>query len=178
MKLYHIAALSENHVIGQEGKIPWLIKDDLKRFKEITKGHPVIMGRKTFESLGPHFPLKERMNIVVSSKKVLHFDGRPIVHQYSLVKKVDTRPCGTSLTLVASIEEALSLCEDRNEVYIIGGGGLYQSTMDIVDELRLTIVHKDVPDGDAFYPEVDPYIWTPSYTEPFESHTYIDYVRK
>lgn len=175
MKLYHIAALSENHVIGKMGKIPWLIKDDLRRFKEITSGHVVIMGRKTFESLGPHFPLKGRKNIILSSRKVINFDGRPVLTKQEGLKDLGQ---GTSMVLANSLDGAFGLCEGHNEVYVVGGSYLYDATINQADELRLTIVHQEIEGGNAFYPEIDDRKWIPSYVEPHETHTYIDYIKK
>lgn len=178
MKVYHIAAMSENRVIGREGKIPWRIKEDLKRFKEITMGHPLIMGRLTFESMMPYAPLKGRLNIVLSSRNVLEYDDEPIVKLEDGVKDLsDTQP-NTQLALAGTIGEALELCGDANEIYIIGGGYVYRQTLDIADELRLTVVHQDVEGGDTFYPEIDETEWVPSYVDPRGNYSYVDYVRR
>lgn len=179
MKIYHVAAISENHVIGRQGKIPWQIRDDLMRFKEITLGHPVIMGRLTFESMGKYSPLQGRRNIVLTSKDSLFRDGRSICDKKDGIKDVSrTKGVPTELAIANEIGEAITLCEDAHEVYIIGGGGIYEDTLDIADELRLTLVHKEVADGDTFYPELDDDIWVASCVEPHETHTYIDYVRR
>lgn len=183
MKIYHVAALSENHVIGRGSKIPWHHREDLRRFKEITLGHPVIMGRKTFESLLPYAPLKGRLNIILSSKDTLYYDGRPVLTRgdnpgVTTPNTDGGDALGTKMALVPDIGSALALCKGKHEVYIIGGGQLYADTMDVVDELRLTIVHKHVEGGDAFYPEIDPGIWQASYTQPGPEYSFVDYVRR
>lgn len=159
MKIYHIAALSENHVIGKDGVIPWTIKEDLKRFAEITKGHAIIMGSTTFQSIGRALP--NRLNVVLSSKDP---DHAPV----------------PNLIYCKSFEEALDACYKHHEVYVIGGGQVYKDTLPIVDELRLTIVHEDIEVDDTcvFYPEVDEDVWAMSFVETYETHTYVDYVRK
>jgi len=179
MKIYHVAALSENHVIGRKGKIPWQIREDLRRFKEITVGHAVIMGRLTFESMGKYAPLPNRRNIILTSSSSLTRDGFTLCNKRDGIKNVSrTKGHLTELAIANEIGEAISLCEDAHEVYIIGGGGIYEETLDITDELRLTLVHKEVKDGDTFYPEIDDDTWAASCVEPHETHTYIDYVRR
>lgn len=178
MKLYHIAAVSENGVIGKDGGIPWKIKGDLPRFKELTIGHPVIMGRKTLESMGKYGPLAGRLNIVLTTQDALFVDGKPIVSKEDGI--VDVR--SAQLVLAGSVEEALDICEQQkaHEVYVIGGERVYMETMEYADGLRLTHVHREVEEGDAIYPEVDPKVWVPAYVEmhPSETHTYVDYVRR
>ena len=171
MKLYHIAAMNQNRVIGKDGEIPWHIKEDLQRFKELTYGHPVIMGRKTFESIYPNVPLKGRMNVVLTSRDALYFDGNP------LPETTDNE--GTGLVTATSIEDALTYCENYHEVYIIGGGGVYEDTLHLVDGIRLTVVNERVEGGDTFYP-IDPYLheeWYISYYEDCGSYAFIDYYR-
>lgn len=134
MKVVLITAVSENNVIGNEGKIPWHLPDDLKHFKELTEGHSVIMGRKTFESIGK--PLPNRRNIVITRQHV-SFDGCEVVH---------------------SLEEALKVCVDESEVWVIGGGEIYREALPRADRIELTRVHVKV-DGDAFFPKVDSSQW-------------------
>jgi dihydrofolate reductase len=167
MKIYHVAAISENHVIGKDGSIPWNHRDDLKRFREITLGHPVIMGRKTYESLGKLAPLSGRYNIVITSTA-----DRNSSSKFPLV--VDGQ---TKISRVSSLEEALALCARYHEVFIVGGERVYRESLDLADELRITLIHQDVEGGDAFYPEIDPAIWRMSFVEPHEDYTFIDYVR-
>jgi dihydrofolate reductase len=128
-----IAAMAENRVIGRGSVIPWDLPDDLRRFREITWDRPVIMGRKTFESLGR--PLPGRMNIV-------------------LTRRIDFKPAGC---LVAhDLEAALRLAEEADEVFICGGGELYRQAMPRADRIFLTVLHRDF-DGDALFPEIPPH---------------------
>lgn len=137
MILSHIVAVAKNGVIGANGKMPWHIPEELEYFKYRTEGHTLIMGRKTFESLGK--PLKKRMHIVVSSNKDFSYDGFWV-------------------RVVPSIDEALKLASKLmplwgREVFVIGGGTLYRQTLDMVDFVYLTVIDKDF-DGDTFYPDL------------------------
>ena len=125
-----IAAMSENRVIGVGNRIPWSIPSDLNRFSEITMGHPVIYGRKTFESIGR--PLPGRKNIILTGQRDYRVEGASVV------------PC---------FEDALALCKGEDEVFICGGGALYQETILRADRIYLTVVHR-VYEGDAFFPEI------------------------
>ena len=125
-----IAAASTNNVIGFDNKLIWNIPKDLKRFKELTQGHSVIMGRKTFESL-PN-PLPNRRNIVVTRNK-------------------DYSPEG--IEVFSSIEDAIYVCKDDLQPFIIGGGEIYSQTINLVDKIELTRVYKDYQ-GDAFFPDI------------------------
>ena len=125
-----IAAASINNVIGYNNKLIWNIPNDLKRFKELTLGHTVIMGRKTFESL-PN-PLPKRRNIVVTRNK-------------------DYSPNGIEVT--TKIEDAIDLCKNDPQPFIIGGGEIYSQTIKIVDRIELTRVCENY-EGDAFFPDI------------------------
>ena len=125
-----IAAASANNVIGFDNKLIWNIPKDLKRFKELTQGHSVIMGRKTFESLPS--PLPNRRNIVVTRNK-------------------DYSPEG--IEVFSSIEDAIYVCKDDLQPFIIGGGEIYSQTINLVDKIELTRVYKDYQ-GDAFFPDI------------------------
>jgi dihydrofolate reductase len=126
-----IAALAKNRVIGIENRLPWRLPEDLAHFKALTLGHPVLMGRKTFESLG--CPLPGRTNIVIT-------------------RNPDYRPEG--VTLAASIPAALAACEDHDEVFFIGGAELYAQAIPLVDRLYLTEVDIEA-EGDAWFPDYD-----------------------
>ena len=132
----YVVAVSKNGVIGREGGLPWHISSDLKRFKEITMGKPVVMGRKTWESL-PRKPLPGRRNIVITRQR-------------------DFAPEGAEV--VATAEQSLRLCGDAPEVAVIGGGEIYRLFWPLVDRLYLTEVDLDV-DGDTHFPEVRPEDW-------------------
>ena len=132
----YVVAVSKNGVIGREGGLPWHISSDLKRFKEITMGKPVVMGRKTWESL-PRRPLPGRRNIVITRQR-------------------DFAPEGAEVA--ATPEEALGLCGDVPEVAVIGGGEIYRLFWPLVDRLYLTEVDLEVA-GDTHFPAVSPDEW-------------------
>ena len=125
-----IAAASVNNVIGLDNKLIWYIPKDLKRFKKLTQGHSVIMGRKTFESLPS--PLPNRRNIVVTRNK-------------------DYSPGG--IQVFSSTEDAIDVCKDDLQPFIIGGGEIYSQTINLVDKIEITRVYKDYQ-GDAFFPDI------------------------
>ncbi|HQT00533.1 MAG: diacylglycerol kinase [Hydrogenophilales bacterium 16-64-46] len=130
-RLNVIAALAKNRVIGIENRLPWRLPEDLAHFKALTLGHPVLMGRKTFESLGR--PLPGRTNIVIT-------------------RNPDYRPEG--VTPAASIPAALAACEGHDEVFFIGGAELYAQAIPLADRLYLTEVDIEAQ-GDAWFPEFD-----------------------
>jgi dihydrofolate reductase len=154
MKSVIIAAVSRNRVIGKNGKLPWHIPEDLQRFKRITTGHPVIMGRRTFDSLGR--PLAGRTNIVISSR---------------VINGVKTYP---------SLEFALSALKNEPEVFIIGGGQLFTRAIHIADELILTIVEK-VVEGDTYFPPYEELVkknFRLIKEERRSGHSFLHYTRK
>lgn len=124
-----IVAMSNNRVIGKDNKMLWHLPNDFKYFKEKTLNKPVIMGRKTFESIGR--PLPNRQNIVITSDSSYSADG---------------------IIVVDSLEKALDITCDEKEVFIIGGGQIYKQSLNIVDKLYLTIVDTEI-DGDAYFPD-------------------------
>ncbi len=125
-----IAAMAENHVIGHNGKMPWKLPSDRKRFHEITRGHYVIMGRKTFESIG--HPLPERRNIVLTRQR-----------NYSAV----------GCTIAHDLGSAFAACGGAHEVFVCGGGEVFQETISLADRIYLTIVHAVVV-GDTVFPDI------------------------
>ena len=125
-----IAAVSINNVIGNNNKLIWKLSNDLKRFKNLTTNHSVIMGRKTFESL-PN-PLPDRDNIVITR---------------------DTNYSKPNIQVCSSIEDAINLTKTDTQPFIIGGGQIYTQTINIVDKIELTRVHEEF-DGDAYFPEI------------------------
>ena len=126
-----VAALSENRVIGKDNRLPWHLPDDMKHFREITEGKPIIVGQKTLESIGK--PLPNRTNIVLVRKKGISIPGCITVH---------------------SIEEALEAAKDAKEVVVIGGASVYKQFLEqgLIDRMYLTIIHDNV-EGDAYFPE-------------------------
>ena len=125
-----IAAVSINNIIGNKNKLIWKLSNDLKRFKNLTINHSVIMGRKTFESL-PN-PLPDRDNIVITR---------------------DTNYSKPNIQVCSSIEDAINLTKTDTQPFIIGGGEIYTQTINIVDKIELTRVHEEF-DGDAYFPEI------------------------
>ncbi|MBM3231212.1 dihydrofolate reductase [Candidatus Peregrinibacteria bacterium] len=137
MNVSLIVAASENNVIGKDNAIPWHLPDDLKFFRAKTEGHPVIMGRKCYESIGK--PLPNRENIVVTHRQDYHAPG-----------------CEVS----PSVEEAI-LYAGRNhpeEIFVIGGGEIYRQALPVANRIYMTRVHADIL-GNVLFPEIDPEVW-------------------
>jgi len=131
-KISMIVAIADNFAIGRNNQLLWHIPADLKRFKKITGGHQVIMGKLTYESL-PLRPLPNRKNIVITDKAGEIIDG---------------------CTTVYSIEEALDLCNELEESFIIGGGSIYRQFLPYCNKLYITRVYKEF-EADTFFPEID-----------------------
>jgi len=137
-----IAAMARNRVIGKDGKMPWHLPGDLKRFKKLTTGHIVIMGRKTYESIGK--PLPNRTNIVVTGKADYDVSQAVVVH---------------SLETAISRARQISECHGPpKEIFIIGGAKIYEQTMDFADRIYLTHIDA-IFEGDTYFPEIDGKIW-------------------
>ena len=131
MKIALIAAMAKNRVIGDKGGIPWAIPGEQTLFKKFTMGHAVIMGRKTYESIGQ--PLPGRTNIVVTRQKSYRAEGCHVVHD---------------------LAGALKCCpEDEGEAFICGGGQLYHEAIPIADRIYLTVIPRDIP-GDTYFPNI------------------------
>jgi dihydrofolate reductase len=131
MKVSAIVAMASNRVIGANNTLPWRLPDDLKRFKQLTMGHTLVLGRKTYESIGR--PLPGRTLVVVTRQKDYAPEGVKVAH---------------------SVDEALAMARGDSEVFIAGGAELYAQTMDRVDRLYLTRIERAFP-GDTYFPEVD-----------------------
>ena len=142
MKLYHVVAMANNRVIGKDNRLPWHFLEDLKRFKKLTIGNTLLMGRKTFESIGAK-PLPGRENFVVSRSKPTPFLFLP--PQVGEDK-------GGGVKFFDSIEKAIQAVSTKH-CYIIGGASIFEQTMDKIDGIYLTQIHADY-EGDAFYPEI------------------------
>lgn len=134
MKMSLIAAMAANRVIGRDNRLPWHLPADLKRFKRLTMGHTLIMGRKTFESIGR--PLPGRSTVVVTRQAGYAPPGVRVAH---------------------SVREALDLAEG-DEVFIAGGAELFAETLPLADRLHLTLIEKDF-EGDTLFPDFDPAEW-------------------
>lgn len=129
-KISMIAAIaSGNRALGKDNKLIYQIPEDLKRFKDLTSGHAIIMGRKTFGSIGR--PLPNRTNIVISRDSNFKAEGITVIH---------------------SLNEALQQAQNDNEVFVIGGGQVYKEAIGLADKLYLTIV-EDTPEADTFFPD-------------------------
>ena len=129
-----VVAISENHAIGKDNKLLWYLPADLKHFKQITTGHTVIMGRKTYESVGK--PLPNRRNIIIT-RQAIPIPGCEVVN---------------------SIDAALALCVNEQEVFITGGAEIYKQYIYLTNRIYLTIVHKEF-EGDSFFPEIKKEEW-------------------
>ena len=131
-----MVAMGEKNEIGAGNQLLWHLPKDLKHFKDLTSGHPVIMGRKTYESIGKALP--NRTNIVISRKKNWFEEG---------------------ILIVGSIKEAVKFAKKIDEnIFIIGGGNIYEQTIEIADRLEVTLVKAELK-ADTFFPKIDPKIW-------------------
>ncbi len=141
MVLSLIVAMAENRTIGLGGTMPWHISEDLKYFKRVTLGGPIIMGRKTFESIGR--PLPGRSNIVVTRNRRYTQDGVDVVHD-----------------LDAAITKATAITNDsKGEIFVIGGAQIYELAMPFADRIYMTEIHRSL-DGDAWFPDLKSENWT------------------
>ncbi|MCX8531967.1 dihydrofolate reductase [Chryseobacterium luquanense] len=131
-----VVAMGEKNEIGSDNQLLWHLPKDLKHFKDLTSGHPIIMGRKTYESIGKALP--NRTNIVVSRKKNWFQEG---------------------ILIVGSIKEAVKFAKKIDEnIFIIGGGNIYEQTMEIADKLEVTLVKANL-EADTYFPKINPKFW-------------------
>lgn len=148
-----VAAIGKNRELGKDNKLLWHIPEDLKRFKQLTSGHPIIMGRKTFESIG--HPLPNRLNVVITRDERFKPDGVTVVH--SLQEGIDT---SSKYYVESSMYNGEKQIQDTNyklpttehEVFIIGGGQIFEQALSLADRLYLTIVDGEF-DADVFFPD-------------------------
>lgn len=134
--IHLLVAKSDNNVIGQDNQLIWHLPNDLKHFKEITTAHPIIMGRKTFESIGRILP--NRTNIIITRNRNYSIENAKVAH---------------------SLNEALELAKEIDEnIFIIGGGKIYEQAIDFADILEVTEVHENF-EGDTYFPEIDLNVW-------------------
>lgn len=141
-KLVIVVAMAENRVIGRDGDLPWHLPEDLKRFKAVTMGKPLVMGRKTWDSL-PRKPLPGRPNLVVTRQPGFEGEGAQVF---------------ADLDTALAAADRLARDMGVDEVCLIGGGSLYEQAFDKVDRIDLTEVRLS-PDGDTFFPALDPSAW-------------------
>ena len=158
-----IAAIAKNNALGKDNDLIWHLPADLKRFKKITSGHHILMGRNTFESIGK--PLPNRTTIIITRNKNYFKDGCLIAH---------------------SIEDALDLVENDENIFIIGGAQIYKETIakGLVDQLDITQVHQEF-EADAFFPEIDLNIWEEVKREDYKAdeknkydYSFISFIKK
>jgi dihydrofolate reductase len=138
-----IVAIAKNNAIGKDNKLLWYLPNDLKHFKDVTTGHTVIMGRKTYDSVGK--PLPKRRNIIIT-RQAISIEGCEVVN---------------------SLETALALCKDEDEVFIVGGAEIYRQSIPLTNRIYLTVIDQEF-DGDSFFPELDPAEWEEKERENFE----------
>ena len=150
-RIYLVVAIAENGVIGAKGKLPWRLPEDLRHFKRVTLGHPIIMGRRTWESLGSK-PLPGRENIVVSRTAGFEAPGAHVA---------------------LSFEGAIALCAGESVACVIGGSALFAAALPIADGLVITEIHKAY-EGDTYFPEWDRAAWRVTQKE---THTSAEGVR-
>jgi len=156
-----IVAVSDDWGIGKDNDLLWHLPEDMKRFKKLTTGNTIIMGKRTWESL-PKRPLPNRKNVVITDNPGENFEGAVSVY---------------------SIDEAIATCRDDDEIFIIGGGSIYRQFMPLADRLYITHVHKKT-EADVFFPKIDKRIWKVVEKEEFKPedegipYTYVIYDRK
>ena len=141
MKLSIICAVSQNGVIGRNGGLPWHLSEDLRYFKRVTMGKSIIMGRKTFESIGR--PLPGRTSIIVTRNRSYEVENARVVD---------------SLADAFELAENISYIDGNDEAFVIGGSELFKEALPLADRMHLTLVHADV-EGDTWFPEFDPDEW-------------------
>ena len=156
-----IAAIAKDNALGKDNQLIWHLPNDLKRFKKVTSGHHVIMGRKTFESLGK--PLPNRVNIVITRNSNYTAEGCVVVH---------------------SLQEAIAAAKDDANPFILGGAQIYKQALQVADVLDLTFVHQSF-DADAFFPEINMEIWKENSREDYKAdeknkfdYSFVTYVKK
>ena len=157
-----IAAASENNALGKDNQLVWHLPDDFKRFKSLTSGHYIVMGRKTFESFPK--PLPNRTHIIITRQK-----------DYEVPE---------GCLVASSLKKAIDLCPKEEEVFIIGGGEIYKQSIEIADKIDLTRVHTTI-EADTFFPEIDTDKWKLVFEEfhcKDEKHdydfTFLTYVKR
>ncbi|MFI5730616.1 dihydrofolate reductase [Kribbella sp. NPDC051587] len=151
MTVILIAAVGANGVIGRDNDLPWRIREDLQHFKQLTLGHTLVMGRKTYDSIGR--PLPGRRTVVVTRQPDWSADGVQVVH---------------------TLEEAL---KQDGDVYVAGGGEIYRQALPYADRLELTEVDQS-PAGDVTFPAFDRSDWTETTRDPRDGFTFVSYQRR
>lgn len=158
-----IVAKSKNNVIGKDNKLIWHISDDLKRFKKLTIGHTIIMGRKTFESLGRVLP--NRFHVIVTSDKnyLINYENNKIKknesnNDYTNIKNSESISNCKNIKIVTDISELEEYINDKNENFVIGGESIYRELIDKCEKMYVTQINSDF-EGDAYFPDIDLNKW-------------------
>ena len=146
-----IAAIARNRVIGIANTLPWRLPEDLRHFKALTTGHHILMGRKTFDSLGS--PLPGRTSVVISRSSALSIPGCIVAN---------------------SVAEAIAACANDDEIFFIGGAELYRQALELADRIYLTEIQADF-EGDAWFPEFDRALWQETGRKPCKSESGLEY---
>ncbi len=146
-----IVAVAKNGVIGDKNSLLWHIREDMVHFRTLTSGHPVIMGRKTYDSIGR--PLPKRTNVVVTRDTELQIEGCTMAH---------------------SLEEAIALFDPQEEIFIIGGAQIYAQALSLAHRIYLTVVERDYQ-GDTSFPEIDYSVWRQTSREDFSRGETFEY---
>ncbi|MEM7343131.1 MAG: dihydrofolate reductase [Chloroflexota bacterium] len=144
MTISLICATSKNGIIGIDNKMPWHLTADMRYFKQLTSGHHLVMGRKTYESIGR--PLPGRITVIITRQTDYNVEGCLIAH---------------------SLSQAIELCQDDDHIFIAGGGTIYQQSLSIADRIYLTRIHHAF-EGDTFMFDIDPTIWQETSRQDFE----------
>jgi dihydrofolate reductase len=158
MKITIVAAVAKNRVIGAKNALPWHIPEDLKHFKEVTTGKTVLMGKKTFDSILNSLkkPLPNRTNVVITRQEdFIAPEGVIVFHD---------------------LDQALQKLSAQDEVMVIGGGQIYNQTIEKADKLILTEIDQDI-EGDIFFPNIDPHQWKKVSEDPHAGFSFVEYER-
>ncbi len=151
MKISLIVAMATNRIIGIDKQMPWHLSADLKKFKKITMGHPILMGRKTHESIGKALP--GRRNLIISRNKGYQAEGCEVFNE---------------------IQQAISYCDNVQELFVIGGASFYEAMLPHADFIYLTEIHKDFT-GDTFFPKINPDQWQEIAREDITDDTQVNF---
>ena len=171
MEIIIIAAVSENGVIGKDNALPWRIKEDMARFKELTLGRPCVMGRKTWDSL-PKKPLPGRLNIIISKTLADPQISARELGDSSLASLASWR----EIMAFPSLSSAIEFCTDYKKIFICGGESIYRQAMPLANKIDLTLI-PGLYDGDTYFPEIDD-TWEKTDTVNHDEFSVIIYQKK
>lgn len=173
-----IVAMSPNHAIGYKGGLPWHIPEDMAHFKQLTMGHTIVMGRKTYDSL-PHGALPCRRNVVISrtKKSIPGCDVYPSLGSFiSLFGKSLLSNDALNSGQPLSSEQPASSDEQSSELFVIGGASIYAAALPFADKLYITLVDKDPANADTFFPALDLSKWWVTKKEKHDGFSFLEFV--